>query len=127
MKFLPAITWFIITFILLTLPGSAFPKQSWLDNIQFDKIVHIALFAILVTLFFKPFIKAHTSNFKKKTQLIQIAGLAFVYGILMEFVQKIWIPNRSFDFFDIVADGLGSFLPLLFFRQILKWGNKWTE
>lgn len=124
MKFGPALCWFIITLVLLILPGSALPKIGWLDNLQFDKMVHIGMFFILVFLFFMPFIKREISLDKKKSILLRIALLGLGYGILMEFVQKFWVPYRSFDLFDIVADGAGSFLPLLFFRQIVFWGNK---
>ncbi|MEO7312896.1 MAG: VanZ family protein [Chitinophagaceae bacterium] len=87
-------------------------------------MVHIGLFFILVLLFFIPFIKEPISLEKKKLILVNIALAALTYGIAMEFVQKSWIPNRSFDFFDIVADGTGSFLPLIPARQIIDRGNK---
>ena len=38
-----------------------------------------------------------------------IAVLALVYGIIMEFVQRYLIPNRSFDTGDIIADAVGCF------------------
>ena len=46
----------------------------------------------------------------------------FVYGIIMEYVQRDFIPNRSFDSGDILADGVGSLAGLLFsrFRYIKK-------
>ena len=127
MKFIPATIWFIITLVLLTLPGSALPKSSMLDHLQVDKIIHIGLFSILALLIFLPFIKMEMAQGQKKTILIRVAIGCLVYGILMEFVQKYWIPNRSFDLLDIVADGIGSFLPILFFKRICKWGNKVSE
>ena len=33
--------------------------------------------------------------------------VGWLYGIAMEFVQKYFIPFRSFDFGDIIADGIG--------------------
>ncbi|MDB5210059.1 MAG: VanZ family protein, partial [Sediminibacterium sp.] len=35
------------------------------------------------------------------------------YGTIMEFVQKYWIPNRSFEIADILADSTGSLLAYL--------------
>ena len=35
--FIPAIAWFITSFILLTLPGSDIPKYNFLEKIYFDK------------------------------------------------------------------------------------------
>lgn len=120
MKFIPAIGWFIITLVLLTLPGSAFPKQSWLDKIQLDKIVHVGLFSVLVFLFFLPFVKRKITGKKKKEILFWIAIAGLTYGIVMEFVQKFCIPNRSFDVYDILADGVGCFLPFIFFSKMVK-------
>ena len=50
--------------------------------------------------------------FLKKALAIAFAALG--YGIAIEFIQKNYIPNRSFDIGDIIADGTGSFLPLIF-------------
>lgn len=48
-----------------------------------------------------------------------IAGLCCLgYGIIMEFVQKNYIPNRSFDTGDIVADAVGCLAGLLFSRRV---------
>lgn len=120
MKFLPGICWFFITLILLSLPGSAFPKESWADNLQIDKIVHIVLFGTLSYLFFIPYSKTKNDIGTKKRIVIRIAICCLIYGVIMEFVQKYWIPNRSFDIMDIAADGLGSFLPYFFRKKIIK-------
>lgn len=37
-----------------------------------------------------------------------ISLAAVAYGIGMEYVQKYFIPNRSFDKVDIIADAIGS-------------------
>lgn len=69
------------------------------------------MFGTLVGLFYWPFKNAWLSpGFRSKAILISMLALA--YGIAMEFVQKNYIPNRSFDVYDIVADGVGSFLPV---------------
>ena len=50
---------------------------------------------------------------KKNTQIdnckifFKIMVVGCLYGIAMEFVQKYFIPFRSFDFGDIIADGIG--------------------
>ncbi|HEX4851806.1 MAG TPA: hypothetical protein VFV08_13410, partial [Puia sp.] len=45
-----AVTWSLIIFILLALPGSMFPKEQSFTIPNFDKIVHIGLFAGFVLL-----------------------------------------------------------------------------
>jgi VanZ family protein len=50
---------------------------------------------------------------KKSIFFIQVAFYFFLYGIAMEFIQKYFIPNRSFDIADIIADGIGSAIGLI--------------
>lgn len=106
----PAFAWLLFTTILLVLPGSAFPEETWLSKIQFDKIVHIGLFAVMVWLF----CRGHYQSGKPRRTLhwlfINVAVNAVLYGITMEFVQKYFIPNRSFDSGDIVADVAGALI-----------------
>jgi len=106
----PALTWFVITTVLLCLPGSVLPKENWLDKIWFDKWVHIGLFAIMVFLWCRTIINTQR---KRIRYFLQIAFYFFLYGIVMEFIQKYFIPNRSFDIGDILADGIGSGIGLL--------------
>lgn len=114
---IPAILWLLISTILLTLPGSAFPKENWLTWIQFDKWIHFGMFALMVFLFCYGFYK-RDSNTRKHFLAIAIIGIA--YGIAMEFVQKYWVPNRSFDIGDILADAAGGLAGLWFSRRYIK-------
>lgn len=106
--FLSGIAWLIISTILLTIPGTAFPTENFLDKIFFDKWIHIGLFAILVFLFCWSFSKKQNSGKKLKKIFIVIFSLAVVYGISMEFVQKYFIANRGFELGDIIADMVGA-------------------
>lgn len=46
--------------------------------------------------------------------MIWVMTGSILYGITMEFVQKEWIPNRSFEIKDILADGLGCGIAFLY-------------
>ena len=116
-RFIPAITWFLLSLVLLCLPGSSIPKYPWLASIHADKWVHIAMFAILCYLWSYPFAKSSLPEKKKKNWFLLILVSSISYGIMMEFVQKYWIPNRSFEFGDIMADGLGSLLAYSYCRK----------
>jgi VanZ family protein len=122
--FLPAVVFFIITVILLTLPGSSFPKSHLFDIPFFDKWVHIGLFGMLCFLFSFPVIHFSITDLQKKYRLWTILILGITYGVLMEFVQKYWVINRSFDEMDMVADAIGCFLALIVSYQWLKRKNK---
>ena len=119
--FLPAIVWLFISSILLTVPGSSFPKEDWLDKLWFDKWVHIALFGIMTVLFCWGLSKQENVSKKIKGCFILIGILCLIYGIVMEFVQKCWIPNRSFDMGDIIADGAGVAAGIIYsFKMYIK-------
>lgn len=108
------IAWFLIMNILFFLPGSALSKEHWLASIHIDKWAHIGLFAILIFLFCSAF------NFKLPKKLWMILAAAIVYGFLVEVVQKLWVPNRSFDMYDVLADTAGSILGLVVWLRVNK-------
>ncbi|MDF2381581.1 VanZ family protein [Nostoc ellipsosporum NOK] len=116
-----AVLWFIICTVLLCLPGSAFPESSWLDNIPFfDKWVHVGLFAVMTFLFCRA---AMAWGREATKTFITLSLISFAFGVLMEFVQHYWIPYRSFDVWDMVADGVGAAVGFLAIRLFLK-GHK---
>ncbi len=116
-SFLFPILWLLISTLLLTIPGSAFPKENWLDKIWLDKWVHIGLFSIMVTLWCWAMLKIYSSGTRLRTIFIWIGLAGLIYGIGMEFVQKYFINNRSFDGGDIVADAVGCGLGVFFSRK----------
>ena len=119
--FLPAIGWFIVSVILLTLPGSAIPDEDWLDKLWFDKWVHIGMFAIMTLLFCRGISKKEKFSKNLRQHFLLIGLLCLIYGIAMEFVQKYLIPNRSFDLGDIIADGAGAATGVLYsFKRYIK-------
>ena len=109
-----AISWIIIITTLFFLPGSTLPKGDWLSKIYFDKWVHIGLFAILIFLWRSAF------EWKIANYNITLLLLAFLYGLAVEIIQQQWIPNRSFDIYDILSDLTGSILGLLIWLRVYK-------
>jgi VanZ family protein len=117
LRILPALTWLVVVTVLLCLPGSALPKENWFDKIWLDKWIHILLFLIMVYLWCQYISKP---GGKKSRYFRQIAIYFFIYGIVMELVQKFFIPNRSFDVKDVLADGLGCATGLLISIRAIK-------
>ncbi len=119
-----AVFWSILTQVLLSLPGSFFPGHGLFSIPFLDKIAHLGLFGGLV------FCWCLYLFFRKKPATIApaivwtVISLAFIYGIIMEFVQKNFIPNRTFDRGDIVADLAGSLLGYLVTQWFLHWNNR---
>jgi len=105
--FAPGILFFLFSLFLLTLPGDAIPSIGWFNFPQRDKLIHYCLFFLLCSLFAIP-IKYKTNT--KQSGLIWLSVICLMgigYGIAIEFVQKWWIPNRSFEALDILADATG--------------------
>jgi VanZ family protein len=106
-KFLPGIAWFFMLSVLVFLPGNDVPKVKWLDIPNFDKLVHIGLFGGLTFLFCWPFFKTTLPIKKKINYFLFISFTAIFWGIAVEFIQKYYVPGRSFDLLDWAADSIG--------------------
>jgi VanZ family protein len=110
-KFIPGIAWFFLVLILICLPGNQFPKtDDWLDKIYFDKWVHCGLFGILAFLWMMPFVVSEIAFEQKQKTILKIAISVAVWGLTTEYIQKFFIPFRSFDWWDWAADSLGALL-----------------
>lgn len=107
----PALLWSGTIFVLCFLPGSAFPKEDWLDKIYFDKLVHAFLYFVLFILLLRI---PKALNFKNK---LAAALICIAQGVLIEFVQgSSWIQNRSFDVYDILANVIGVAIGISIFQ-----------
>lgn len=109
-----AILYFIIMSVLFFLPGSDLPKEKWLDKIFFDKWVHIGLFAGLI------FLSRFNLPFDNNIFNYLLLLMALTYGLSVEYIQKYWVPNRSFDLWDVVADMGGAFIGLWYWLTLYK-------
>jgi VanZ family protein len=109
-----ALLYFLLSTYLLTLPGSQFPKITWMDKIPlFDKWVHIGLFAILTFLWCRVLVKYTVKK------MLTVAIVCLLYGVAIEFIQDRWIPFRSFEAADIIADAVGCTLGFLVSKRWL--------
>lgn len=98
------VSYFLFINFLFFMPGSALPKTTWLDQIFFDKWVHIGLFLLLA------YLSGNALQRNDKRVKFAIFLSAVVYGILIEIIQERFVPNRSLDLGDWAADIAGSFL-----------------
>lgn len=111
-----AVFYVVFISVLFVLPGSAFPKDDWLDKIGFDKWVHIGLFGGLALAW------SWALSIGRLKYLWMLFFLFAFYGISVEIVQDQLVTNRSFDIGDWIADMVGSVLGLWFwwYRYIKK-------
>jgi VanZ family protein len=107
-----AISWFIIMTGLFFIPGTALPKKQL--DLPLDKLIHIGFFALLLFLWRSAF----SSGKKFYNTYLFIA--AVVYGLLIEILQGLIVPQRSFDIYDLYADAFGALLGLLVWMGVYK-------
>ena len=97
---------FMASIIVISSLATAEPTSSSSMDLIDDKILHFLCFAYLTILF----------KFARFTdQDFWVYVIVLCYGILIEIVQM-YIPYRSFEFFDILADLTGIFCASLFLK-----------
>lgn len=116
-KFLPGIAWFFVILVLICLPNDEIPKIGWLTSIDFDKVIHVGIFGLLTVLFCWPFYNSPLANEARLRYFIKIAIATCIWGLTTEFIQKFFIPGRSFDLFDWAADSLGALIAFWFCKK----------
>jgi VanZ family protein len=116
-KFAPGIAWSFLILVLCCIPGYDLPKvDNWLIEINFDKMIHLGLFAVLAYLFMLPVMRSELPGKEKSNYLIRITIASIIFGITTELIQKYFIPGRSFNLSDWAADGLGAVIAFLYFK-----------
>ena len=111
-RILLATLYFLFISVLFVLPGSAFPKDDWMAKIYFDKWVHIGLFAALAVAW------SWALPIRQVKFLRTLFFALMFYGIMVELVQDRFVPNRSFDRGDWIADMVGSLIGIVFWYRV---------
>jgi len=84
-----------------------------------DKFIHILIHTMLCCIWLWYFqVSENYRSFKKN--VIIVLAVCFSYGILIEGLQHWFTKSRQFDFFDVIANGIGCIIGLLSFLLILK-------
>jgi len=112
-NFIPAIIWFFIVLVLTCMPGKDVPKIGWLEQIHFDKWVHIGMFGGLTFLFCRPFSRSGWPKRQRRAYFVKIALATSIWGLDIEFIQKYFAIGRSFELLDWAADSLGALVALI--------------
>lgn len=96
------ILWAVVVFGLHAMSSKSFPKISFWESLGPDKIVHAFMFFVGSAL-------ALFSGWGRlKSVMIWISA-----GVLLEYYQFFFTTDRSFDWFDVVADWFGVLSSLI--------------
>jgi len=99
------ILWAVVVFGLHAMSSKSFPKISFWENLGPDKIVHAFMFFVATSL------AVFSGWGKSKSAAVWICA-----GVFLEYYQFYFTTDRSFDWFDVVADATGVFIALLILK-----------
>jgi VanZ family protein len=108
-SWLPAVVWAATIFVLSSIPGRSLPPLPMWNA---DKLVHAAVYAVLGALCWRG-ARASFAPGTAQWRVVLIAVLlTSLYGIADE-VHQMFVPNRSPDPNDVLADAVGGWLGAL--------------
>lgn len=103
----PPVAWALLIFLASSIPAQAFPESRVFD---FDKLIHMGIYGVFAFLLFR--------GFRLRNLPASIAlggwltlGICTVYGASDE-LHQFFVPGRSSDVFDLLADVLGAGLAI---------------
>jgi len=98
----------LVILVLSGFPGESVPNVM-IDHL--DKVIHFGMYATLSAIWYGyEFLKTGFSTTKK---MITIFLLASGYGLLMEMLQLLFFEGRSFEFYDIISNIIGSLIGVI--------------
>ena len=118
---LPAFVWSIAIFGLSAIPGIS----SLHIPLRADKFIHGAIYFILCLLVWRAFFYQSRCPFLRRWAIGAAFLYTIAYGILDEFHQ-VYVPGRTPDPMDVVADGTGALL-CVFFLLGWRWRRKQAQ
>lgn len=114
--------WALFIAAMHAVPGNELPKPFW-DLLEFDKVAHFAIFAILSFSGLNGLRKQRRYYRLKLHAWKVVLFVSFSYAIALEFMQKTIFVGRNFQWSDIVADFLGIsagiFIFYIIYRKVL--------
>lgn len=111
----PFILWALIIFIQSSFPAVELPK---VEIISFDKIVHMGVFGLLAGLCYLSLIHLNRESTFTLNAFLWSAVITIIYGASDEFHQY-FVPNRSSEVQDWLADVVGVLIMLLIIKYFL--------
>src|SRR5574341_1302942 len=113
----PAIAWAVFIFGL-----SSIEKMPTIKFfISTDKLAHLIVFFVLCFLSWRAFYYQQSFAWLKSQAMLFAFLLTSLYGLSDEFHQR-FVPGRTYDLFDFLADSLGALI--FVFAHWIYWKQK---
>ncbi len=119
----PILISLIILYLCCFIPANDIPEVSFDFFIPLDKIVHFCMYLGLSGATAINYIHGEKGFINTRRLLVGAFLLPILYGGSIELLQHYFFPPRSGDWFDLLADLLGSLaaLPIVFqYRNYLR-------
>lgn len=104
----PVIAWAAVLFGLSSIPGHEIPTFEFSYS---DKVAHCGIYGVMGALCFRAL--RLTTRLRVVTAILVVPLIVLAYGISDEFHQM-FVPQRSSDVLDVVADVIGGGLGAIF-------------
>jgi len=114
-----ALIYAILIFIISSIPQITPPSLGFKLE---DKVYHFIEYSIFSFLLFLAFSKARTDFFKKNLFLLS-SLIGIIYAYSDEFHQR-FVPGRTYDLYDFLADCLGIILIQAILWVYQEWKNR---
>ena len=115
-KFWKTSIWILISIYLLFSPGNTLPNSGTFTIPHLDKLVHLILFAVLYMLFL-----IDSRVYRNRILLAVVFGFAtLIFAGLSEYIQLKYIPGRSGNILDFLADCCGIVVGVIVYATIVK-------
>ncbi len=113
--------WAIFVIVFAIIPGTYIPEvQNIWSLLQWDKLIHIFLFAIFVMLLINDLKKQNKLAFLQNNSLLFALIFGIVFGTITEMIQLLEILQRNSNIYDIIADVIGCMLGIPLFYLVYK-------
>lgn len=113
-----AILWALLILVLTLTPGKSVPDY---ELFSYDKLGHAFIFFVQAYLLSMGLYTKFKDPVRKRNSALIGIFVACIFGFLIELIQR-FIPDRSMDIYDAIANVGGSFLclPLFYISNKLK-------
>jgi len=115
--FIPGLIWGLFILLVDLIPASPIKNQEKTWLIGPDKIIHFIQHFVLSSLIFFGYLRYSTSQ---RIRIFWSIVIPLLFGVMIELIQEFFVPYRSFNLKDILANALGTLLFVLCIKIIIK-------
>jgi VanZ family protein len=112
-RFLPPLAWVAVIVFFSLIPADELPETPLINIPYFDKLVHLGMYFFLAILLVNPL----------KTVKFPAFFFTVIFSVLLggglELLQLYCTKNRTGDWYDLLADVLGTVAGLLIYRYFI--------